>query len=105
MQALVREIPLGLSYEFRSELIGEKLGVMVPTANEKKGATILISTEVYSCLLDSTFNWFFQKSSKGQLDESLTKSDDELSDAKDYGNYRGRLVNFILQPCCVYLSS
>ena len=93
MQALVREIPLDLGYDFRSELIGEKLGVMAPVIKDKKGPSILISNEVYTCLLDSTFNLFFQKSSKVQLDESLIKSDDELSDAKDYGNYRGRLVN------------
>ena len=66
MQALVREIPFDLGYDFRSELIGEKLGVMAPVIKDKKGPSILISNEVYTCLLDSTFNLFFQKSSKVQ---------------------------------------
>lgn len=93
--ALLREIPSDPGYDFRSELIAEKLGVMGPIVKDKKGVIILISDEVYACLLDLTFNWFYQKSSKVQLNEGPARSSEELSDAKDYGNYRGRLLELV----------
>lgn len=93
--AVLRDIPADPEYSYGNDLVSGKLGVLGPVSKDKKGIMILISNDVYASLLDHTFNWYFQNSSKVQVAGGSTRSIEEISDVKDYGNYRGRLLEMV----------
>ncbi|KAH7300327.1 hypothetical protein KP509_24G056400 [Ceratopteris richardii] len=89
--AVLRDLPLDYEQSSRNQLTTGNLGVIQTINKEKKGVVIFLSDEVYVNLLQCTFKWYFQNSSK--LAGSFRKSMEEITDLKDYGNYRGRLVS------------
>ncbi|KAI5071083.1 hypothetical protein GOP47_0013334 [Adiantum capillus-veneris] len=91
--AILREIPSACGHSSENKPIAGKLGVIGSVPKDKKGVVIFLSDEVYASVLHNTFNWYFQNSSKvvGGIGRSL----EEISDVKDYGNYRSRLLDLV----------